>query len=64
MLEESLQMALALDEDSQSGHNLVDFKQDIIETVKQEFDSEISKQKLTVKNRVRLNDGFLGSRED
>ncbi len=59
MLEESLQMALALDEDSQSGHNLVDFKQDIIETVKQEFDSEISKQKLTVKTVLDPMTDFL-----
>jgi len=59
MLEESLRMALALDEDSQSGHNLVDFERDIIEAVKQEFDSETRKKKLTIKTLLDPLTGFV-----
>jgi signal transduction histidine kinase len=58
MLEESLHMALVLDEDNQSGHNLVDFNKDIIEIVKQEFVSEISKKKLTIKTLLDPMTGF------
>jgi len=59
MLEESLHMVLAFEEDSQNGHNLLDFKRDIIEPVISEFASEIRERHLTVENLGNSVTGFF-----
>jgi signal transduction histidine kinase len=50
MLEESLQMVLALDEVNEYDHYLLDFKRDIIEPVILEFASEIKERQLIIEN--------------
>jgi len=59
MLEESLRMALALDEEIQTDYNLVDFNRDILEPVISGFDSEISEKDLAIKTLVDPLTGIL-----
>jgi signal transduction histidine kinase len=50
MLEESLQMVLALEEGDRKEHSLIDFKRDVIEPVFSEFASEIKDRQLIIEN--------------
>jgi K+-sensing histidine kinase KdpD len=50
MLEESLQMVMALEEEERQDHSLIDFMRDIIEPVFSEFASDIRDRQLVIKN--------------
>lgn len=59
MLQESLQMVLALEEDGDKEQNLLDFKRDIIEPVIAEFGPEIRGRNLRVDNELSTVTGFF-----
>ena len=52
MLEESLQMVLALEEGDRREHTLLDFKRDIVDPVLSEFALDIRDRHLTVENQL------------
>lgn len=52
MLEESLQMVLALEEGDQREHTLLDFKRDIVNPVLSEFALDIRDRRLMVENQL------------
>jgi K+-sensing histidine kinase KdpD len=59
MLEESLQMVLALEEGNGHEHTVLDFKRDIVDPVLSEFASDIKDRHLTIENQLNRVASFL-----
>ena len=59
MLEESLQMVLALEEGDRHEHTVLDFKRDVVDPVLSEFALDIRDRHLTVENQLDMVTSFF-----